>query len=63
MGVAGNLWAYEALTYNGQIALRPDLITWSKKAQIGGYHYTERIRETLKNQPYRIFNTWLGDPR
>jgi 4-aminobutyrate aminotransferase-like enzyme len=63
MGVAGTLWAYESLTYNGEIALKPDIVTWSKKAQVGGYHYTDRIRDALKNQPFRIFNTWLGDPR
>lgn len=38
----------------------PDMVTFSKKAQAAGFYYGNReIRSKL---PYRIFNTWLGDP-
>lgn len=30
-----------------------------KKAQIAGYYYTDELQMTL---PYRIYNTWMGDP-
>lgn len=34
-------------------------MTFAKKMQIGGYFYRDDLR---MDQPYRIANTWLGDP-
>lgn len=33
-------------------------MTFAKKMQIGGFYY----RTELNTHPYRIYNTWLGDP-
>ena len=54
LGATGKLWAHEhfALPHS------PDLMTFAKKMQVGGYYF----REELNTVPYRIFNTWLGDP-
>jgi len=37
----------------------PDIVTFSKKMLIGGFFYKNQFRP---DQPFRIFNTWLGDP-
>lgn len=37
----------------------PDIVTFSKKMLIGGFYYKNPFRPDM---PYRIFNTWLGDP-
>ena len=37
----------------------PDIVTFSKKMLIGGFFYKHPFRP---DKPYRIFNTWLGDP-
>lgn len=37
----------------------PDLVTFSKKMQLGGVYARD---ELLPADPYRIFNTFLGDP-
>ena len=54
LGATGKLWAHEHFN----LPHSPDLMTFAKKMQIGGYYY----REELQTAPYRIFNTWLGDP-
>merc|ERR1711865_1195191 len=36
-----------------------DFVTFSKKTQVGGYYYRTEFKP---NMPYRIFNTWMGDP-
>ena len=36
------------------------MVTFSKKAQAAGFYYGNP--EIRSNLPYRIFNTWLGDP-
>jgi 4-aminobutyrate aminotransferase/(S)-3-amino-2-methylpropionate transaminase len=54
-GVTGALWAHEAWG----LADPPDIVTFSKKMQIGGYYCRE---ELAPNEPLRIFNTFLGDP-
>src|SRR5205085_1871304 len=41
------------------LAEPPDLVTWSKKFQLGGVHMRE---EFMPAEAYRIFNTFLGDP-
>lgn len=54
LGATGKVWAHE------HFGLRdvPDLMTFAKKMQIGGFYY----KNELSTHPYRIFNTWIGDP-
>ncbi|KAE8882086.1 4-aminobutyrate aminotransferase [Phytophthora fragariae] len=54
-GSTGKFWAHE----HWELANPPDLVTFSKKMQTGGYFAKEEFR--LK-EGYRIFNTWMGDP-
>ncbi len=54
LGASGKLWAHEHF----DLPHSPDLMTFAKKMQVGGYYF----REELNTVPYRIFNTWLGDP-
>ncbi len=54
-GATGRWWAHEAWG----LAEPPDLVTFSKKMQIGGYYCREVFHPA---EPYRIFNTFLGDP-
>jgi 4-aminobutyrate aminotransferase/(S)-3-amino-2-methylpropionate transaminase len=42
-----------------ELAEPPDLVTWSKKFQLGGVHMRE---EFMPAESFRIFNTFLGDP-
>jgi 4-aminobutyrate aminotransferase / (S)-3-amino-2-methylpropionate transaminase len=55
VGATGRMWAHEAWGPEGA----PDLVTFSKKMQLGGYFSRP---EFLPDEPLRIFNTWLGDP-
>jgi 4-aminobutyrate aminotransferase / (S)-3-amino-2-methylpropionate transaminase len=54
-GGAGTFWAHK------QWGLRnpPDIVTFSKKLQTGGYYMKSEFRPV---ESYRIFNTWMGDP-
>ncbi|HSO31751.1 MAG TPA: aminotransferase class III-fold pyridoxal phosphate-dependent enzyme [Labilithrix sp.] len=54
-GATGTFWAHEAWGLDEP----PDLVTFSKKMQLGGYFSTE---EYAAPEAYRIFNTFLGDP-
>lgn len=54
-GATGRFWAHEAW----ELPEPPDLVTFSKKMQIGGYYSREAFYPA---ESYRIFNTWLGDP-
>ena len=54
-GVTGKWWAHESWGEGEP----PDMVTFSKKLQIGGYYSRE---EFFPAEPYRIFNTFLGDP-
>lgn len=54
-GGTGRFWAHEAW----QLDEPPDIVTFSKKTQIGGYYCRAAYAAP---QPFRIFNTWLGDP-
>lgn len=54
-GTTGAWWAHEAWG----LADPPDIVTFSKKMQLGGYYSTE---EYAVPEAYRIFNTFLGDP-
>ena len=54
-GPTGKFWAHEWFNLDGP----PDIVTFSKKMQLGGYFHTMDMRP---DQEYRIFNTWCGDP-
>jgi len=52
---SGYTWAHEAWGLEES----PDIVSFSKKALIGGYYYKDEFQPP---QGYRIFNTWMGDP-
>nr|XP_027201378.1 4-aminobutyrate aminotransferase, mitochondrial-like [Dermatophagoides pteronyssinus] len=54
-GPTGKYWAHEHF----EMEQPPDIVTFSKKMLIGGFYYRPMFRP---DKPYRIFNTWLGDP-
>lgn len=54
-GPSGKFWCHEWFNLDGP----PDIVTFSKKMQIGGYFHTKEFRP---DHEYRIFNTWCGDP-
>lgn len=56
VGATGKFWAHE----HWNLSTPPDIVTFSKKAQIAGYYF--RDPELRPNKPYRQFNTWMGDP-
>ncbi len=55
VGTTGRMWAHEAWGAEGA----PDIMTFSKKMQLGGYYYRADL---MPPEPLRVFNTWLGDP-
>lgn len=54
-GSSGTFWAHEAWNMEHP----PDVVTFSKKMQIAGFYTAPELQPEL---PYRIFNTWMGDP-
>lgn len=54
LAATGKIWAHEYFN----LPTPPDVMTFAKKMQIGGFYF----RDDLNTHPYRIFNTWLGDP-
>ncbi|KAH0631782.1 hypothetical protein JD844_019590 [Phrynosoma platyrhinos] len=54
-GSTGKFWAHEHWGLDDPM----DVLTFSKKMMTGGFFHKEEFRP---NAPYRIFNTWLGDP-
>lgn len=54
-GPTGKFWCHEHFNLDGP----PDIVTFSKKMQLGGYYHKLDFRP---QQEYRIFNTWCGDP-
>ncbi|XP_064602101.1 4-aminobutyrate aminotransferase, mitochondrial-like [Liolophura sinensis] len=54
-GVTGKFWAHEHFNLRDP----PDLVTFSKKMLTGGFFFKDQFRS---KEPYRIFNTWVGDP-
>ncbi|XP_030753245.1 4-aminobutyrate aminotransferase, mitochondrial-like [Sitophilus oryzae] len=54
-GPTGKFWCHEYF----DLETPPDIVTFSKKLQLGGYFFTEDMKP---QQPYRTFNTWMGDP-
>ncbi|KAI9269211.1 4-aminobutyrate aminotransferase [Phascolomyces articulosus] len=55
VGATGTFWAHEAW----DLPTPPDMVTFSKKFQAAGFYLNRRLRPT---QPYRLYNTWMGDP-
>ncbi|VVC31952.1 Pyridoxal phosphate-dependent transferase, subdomain 2,4-aminobutyrate aminotransferase [Cinara cedri] len=54
-GPTGKMWCHEHF----DLETSPDIVTFSKKMQTGGYYLKS---EFLPDIPYRVFNTWMGDP-
>ncbi|KAK0147115.1 4-aminobutyrate aminotransferase, mitochondrial [Merluccius polli] len=54
-GATGKFWAHEHWGSDDPA----DIVSFSKKILTGGFYYRDEL-ETDK--PYRIFNTWMGDP-
>ncbi|KAM6424065.1 4-aminobutyrate aminotransferase, mitochondrial isoform 2-T3 [Liasis olivaceus] len=54
-GCTGKFWAHE----HWGLEDPADVLSFSKKMMTGGFFHKEEFRA---NAPYRIFNTWLGDP-
>jgi 4-aminobutyrate aminotransferase/(S)-3-amino-2-methylpropionate transaminase len=56
-GVAttGKFWAHE----HWNLPTPPDFVTFSKKMQASGFYHKTSHKAP---QPYRNFNTWIGDP-
>ncbi|KAJ9596444.1 hypothetical protein L9F63_012528, partial [Diploptera punctata] len=54
-GPTGKMWCHEHFNLDGP----PDVVTFSKKLQLGGYYHKSDFKPL---QPYRVFNTWMGDP-
>nr|AEE61952.1 unknown [Dendroctonus ponderosae] len=55
VGATGKMWCHEHFNLESP----PDIVTFSKKMLTGGFFHSLDMRP---KQPYRIFNTWLGDP-
>lgn len=53
-GSTGKFWAHEHWGLDDP----PDIVTFAKKMLIGGLYHKPEIRV---QQPFRIFNTWMGD--
>lgn len=54
-GATGKMWCHEWF----DLPEPADVVTFSKKMQLGGYFHR---MEMLPPHPYRVFNTWMGDP-
>jgi 4-aminobutyrate aminotransferase/(S)-3-amino-2-methylpropionate transaminase len=55
LGATGTFWAHD----QWHLDTPPDIVTWSKKFQLGGLHLRAEFAPT---EPWRLFNTFLGDP-
>ncbi|KAL0111466.1 hypothetical protein PUN28_012986 [Cardiocondyla obscurior] len=54
-GPTGKMWCHEHFNLDSP----PDVMTFSKKMQLGGYYHSGDLKPKLS---YRVFNTWMGDP-
>jgi len=54
-GPTGKMWCHEWF----DLKESPDIVTFSKKMLTGGLYHKPSLRP---KQPFRIFNTWVGDP-
>lgn len=55
LGATGTFWAHD----QWHLDEPADIVTWSKKFQLGGLHVRA---DFMPAETYRIFNTFLGDP-
>jgi 4-aminobutyrate aminotransferase/(S)-3-amino-2-methylpropionate transaminase len=55
LGATGTFWAHS----QWHLDEPPDVVTWSKKFQLGGLHLRP---EFMPTEAFRLFNTFLGDP-
>lgn len=55
LGVTGKVWAHD----HWDLAEAPDYVTFSKRMQVAGYYHGHKASLTT---PYRVYNTWMGDP-
>lgn len=55
VGATGTFWAHEQWSLDEP----PDVVTWSKKFQLGGLHLHA---DFMPAEAWRLFNTFLGDP-
>ncbi|XP_028841443.1 4-aminobutyrate aminotransferase, mitochondrial isoform X2 [Denticeps clupeoides] len=54
-GTTGKFWAHEHWGSDDPA----DVVSFSKKMLTGGYFYRDELQA---DKPYRIFNTWMGEP-
>ncbi|XP_043254004.1 4-aminobutyrate aminotransferase, mitochondrial-like [Colletes gigas] len=54
-GASGRIWVHEYFELNTP----PDIVTFSNKMQASGFYHSS---EYMPMRPYRVFNTWMGDP-
>ncbi|KAF3845706.1 hypothetical protein F7725_002784 [Dissostichus mawsoni] len=54
-GTTGKMWAHEHWGMEDPA----DIVSFSKKLLTGGYYHKDEFQA---DKPYRIFNTWMGDP-
>lgn len=54
-GATGKMWCHEHFNLKSP----PDVVTFSKKMLTGGFYFKSDLKAP---HPYRIFNTWMGDP-
>ncbi|XP_070779260.1 4-aminobutyrate aminotransferase, mitochondrial isoform X4 [Enoplosus armatus] len=54
-GTTGKFWAHEHWGMDDPA----DIVSFSKKLLTGGYYHKDELQA---DKPYRIFNTWMGDP-
>uniref|UniRef100_A0A8C1Z5I9 4-aminobutyrate aminotransferase, mitochondrial n=1 Tax=Cyprinus carpio TaxID=7962 RepID=A0A8C1Z5I9_CYPCA len=54
-GTTGKFWAHEHWGLDDPA----DIVSFSKKLLTGGYYHRDELQP---DKPYRIFNTWMGDP-
>uniref|UniRef100_UPI003AADBD11 4-aminobutyrate aminotransferase, mitochondrial isoform X3 n=1 Tax=Centroberyx gerrardi TaxID=166262 RepID=UPI003AADBD11 len=54
-GATGKFWAHEHWGMDDPA----DIVSFSKKLLTGGYYHRDELQA---DKPYRIFNTWMGDP-
>ena len=57
VGLTGKFWAHEH--WGLEPGNEPDIVTFSKRMQAAGSFHKAKFRAP---QPYRNFNTWLGEP-
>ena len=55
LGATGKLWCHDHFN----LPTSPDIMTFAKKMQTGGYYYKDHLRV---DSAYRVYNTWMGDP-